>query len=45
MVGKVDKTSSPDDKHTSDATCILFYADHIFSGGAEGKIKVYLLKT
>lgn len=40
MTGKVIAFSSPDDQHTSDATCLLYYADHVFSGGADGKIKV-----
>lgn len=40
MAGKVEKCSAVTDKHTSDATCILFYNDHVFSGGADGKIKV-----
>lgn len=41
MAGKVVAFSAPEEKHTSDATCLLFYADHVFSGGADGKIKVY----
>lgn len=41
MAGKIEKSSTESDKHTSDATCILFYAHHVFSGGADGKIKVF----
>lgn len=40
MAGKIEKSSEESDKHTSDATCILFHANHVFSGGADGKIKV-----
>lgn len=40
MAGKIEKNSAESDKHTSDATCLLFHADHVFSGGADGKIKV-----
>lgn len=43
MTGKVVAFSSTEVKHTSDATCLLFYADHVFSGGADGKIKVSFL--
>lgn len=43
MAGKVVSFSTPEEKHTSDVTCLLFYADHVFSGGADGKIKVILI--
>lgn len=40
MIGKVTKFSSDDEKHTGDATCLLFLNGYLYSGGADGKIKV-----
>lgn len=41
----IDKVST--EKHEGDVVCIASYGDQIFTGGADGKIKVsicYLLK-
>lgn len=40
MIGKVTKFTSDDQKHTGDATCLLFLNGYLYSGGADGKIKV-----
>lgn len=40
MAGKIEISCSIEHKHTSDATCLVYYDDHLFSGGADGKIKV-----
>lgn len=40
MIGKVTKFSSDEEKHTGDATCLLFLNGYLYSGGADGKIKV-----
>ncbi len=42
MIGKVTKFSSDEVKHTGDATCLLYLNGHLYSGGADGKIKVCL---
>lgn len=40
MIGKVTKFSSDEVKHTGDATCLLYLNGYLYSGGADGKIKV-----
>lgn len=40
MVGKIERTTPPDDQHIGDCTCLLYHDDHVISGGADGHIKV-----
>ncbi|KAG4067784.1 hypothetical protein HA402_010470 [Bradysia odoriphaga] len=41
MIGKVTKFSADEVKHTGDATCLLYLNGYLYSGGADGKIKVW----
>lgn len=41
MAGIIEKCCDSSEKHSSDTTCVLFHLDHVFSSGADGKIKVY----
>ena len=34
----IEKVSN--DKHEGDAICVACYKNHVFSGGADGKLKV-----
>lgn len=41
MVGKVDVTISESVKHNGEVTCLAFHNDYLYSGGADGLIKVW----
>lgn len=38
---QIDK-SSGDLSHSGDVTCVCVHNDHVYSSGADGKIKVFL---
>lgn len=38
---QIDK-SSGDLSHSGDVTCVYVHKDHVYSSGADGKIKVFL---
>lgn len=40
MVGKVLHKSEAEHQHTGDVTTLLFHNNHVYSGGADGTIKV-----
>lgn len=40
MPGKVEKCSSDDSKHEGEAISVVYQNGHVYSGGAEGKLKV-----
>jgi len=40
MSGKIEKTCADGDKHLGDVVCIAYQNKTIFTGGADGKIKV-----
>lgn len=40
MSGKVDKIISESDKHQGDATALVYNNGILYSGGADGKVKV-----
>ncbi|XP_037952382.1 putative E3 ubiquitin-protein ligase LIN [Teleopsis dalmanni] len=47
-MAKIEKVST--EKHEGDATCVAYYNNQVFSGGADGKIKIWdndlnLIKT
>lgn len=43
MSGKIDAESMESDKHNGDATCLVYFNEFLYSGGADGKIKVKCL--
>lgn len=44
MSGKVDKKISESDKHQGDTTALVYNNGILYSGGADGKIKVRFKK-
>ena len=40
MPGKIEKITSGDEKHASDVTKIVYFKDHVYSAGGDGKVKV-----
>lgn len=42
MTGKIEKSASEDAKHDGDITCVAYQNGYVFTGGADGKIKVIL---
>ncbi|XP_053680272.1 uncharacterized protein LOC128731192 [Anopheles nili] len=41
MPATVAHVSGDSDKHSSDTTAILFFNDHVFSAGGDGKVKIW----
>ncbi|XP_055380559.1 probable serine/threonine-protein kinase roco4 [Condylostylus longicornis] len=41
MSGKIVKSCSESDKHEGDAICIVYHNGNIYSGGADGSIKIW----
>jgi hypothetical protein len=40
MSGKIEKTCADGDKHLGDVVCIAYKNNILYTGGADGKIKV-----
>ena len=41
MVAQIEKSSSEADKHTGSANALVYHNDRLFSGGADGRIKLW----
>lgn len=41
MVGKVEKTTSENEKHVGEVTSLVFHNEYLFSGGSDGLIKLW----
>lgn len=41
MVGKIEETVIESEKHNGEVTCLIFYNEHLFSGGSDGIIKLW----
>lgn len=41
MPGMLEKSASEADKHLSDITAIVYFQEHVFTSGGDGKVKVW----
>ena len=42
MMGTIEKDSAEADRHVGDCVCMVYHNELLYSGGADGKIKVIM---